>query len=160
VPEVAWPKLKSQTYDELGRPAIWSILSGALRPEDAVPKPTPQKKPNFVSKNVKDCLAKSMAERFLRLRKKELVAQSSFWKTRSLDLSERKELIGANYSSPIKTQFSKSPLNTKSMESMLNWVSQCALPKERQRIQEATTNGSISNPRQLKAVLEQIISER
>ena len=160
VPEVNWPKLKSQTYDELGRPAMWSILSGALPPEDAAPKPSPQKKPNFVTKNVKDLLAKSMAEKLLRLRKKELIAQSSSWKTKSLDHSEKKQLIGVNYSSPAKTQFSKSPLNTNSMESMLNWVSQCAFPKERRRVQEACANGSINNPRQLKAVLEQLISER
>lgn len=160
VPSVNWPKLKSQTYDELGRPAMWSILSGALPPEDAAPKPSPQKKPNFVSKNVKDVLAKSMAEKLLRLRKKEIAAQSTFWKTKSLDLSEKKQLIGVHYTSPAKTQFSNSPLNTNSMESMLNWVSQCALPKERRRVQEAAANGSINNPRQLKAVLEQIISER
>lgn len=159
VPAVNWPKTNSQTYDELGRPAMWSILSGAL-PQDAAPKPIPQKKPNFVSKNVKDVLAKSMAEKLLRIRQRELAAQSSFWKTKTLDLSEKKELIGVNYSSPAKTQFAKSPLNTKSIESMLNWVSQCALPKERRRIQEAAANSSISNARQLKALLEQIISER
>jgi hypothetical protein len=160
IPAVNWPKLNSQTYDELGRPAMWSILSGALPPEDAAPKPSMQKKPNFVTKNVKDVLAKSMAERMLRLRRKELAAQSSFWKTKTVDISEKKQLIGANYSSPAKTQFSKSPLNTSSMESMLNWVSQCAFPKERRRVQDACSNGSINNPRQLKAVLEQIISER
>jgi hypothetical protein len=139
---------------------MWSILSGALPPEDAAPKPIMQKKPNFVTKNVKDVLAKSMAEKFLRLRRKELAAQSSFWKTKALDVSEKKQLIGAHYSSPSKTQFSKSPLNTSSMESMLNWVSQCAFPKERRRVQEACANGSVNNPRQLKAVLEHIISER
>jgi hypothetical protein len=160
VPTVNWPRIRAQSYDELGRPAMWSILSGTLPPEHAVVRPPQPHKPNFVTKNVKDVLAKSMAEKLLRLRRKELAAQSTFWKTRSLDLSEKKQLIGAHYSSPSKTQFLNSPLNTSSMESMLNWVSQCALPKERRRIKEACSNGSINNPRQLKAALEQIISER
>jgi hypothetical protein len=46
------------------------------------------------------------------------------------------------------------------MESMLNWVSQSALPQERRRVQEACANGSINNARQLKSILEQLISER